>query len=131
MTDEKSRERQLSLLDALHARSREGRVNWMETEANNTNWFMAESGNFLLKIGEIFDPDYPESPDYALVITNATNGKEIERISNISLRPVSDRDTPEGLNPYTLLQQIHEMARRKALRVDDVLESLLENLKGS
>jgi len=52
------------LLAALHSRTREGRLNWQEID--RTDWFMAESGNFLLEIGAIEDRDYPDMPDYTL-----------------------------------------------------------------
>lgn len=126
MTDEILLNRHLALIKALHKRTREGKLNWQET--NRLKWFMVESSDLLLEIGEIFDPDYPEQPDYALVITDPQSKKEIERISNTTLRPVSDRTTEEGLSPYTVLQQIHGMARRKALHVDDALDSLIETL---
>lgn len=125
MTDEKPFDRELDLLGALHRQTRDRRVDWQDK--GQTNWFEAKSGNFLLKIGEIFDPDYPEMPDYSLAIIDAS-GRTIESISNTSLRAVSDRKTTQGHTPYAALQGIYEMARRKALRVDDVLDSLLENL---
>jgi hypothetical protein len=39
-----------------------------------------------------------------------------------------DKTTPEGLNPYGVLGRIYELARRRALNVDDTLERILATL---
>ena len=62
-------------------------------------------------------------------IFDETSDKKIDRITNVSLRPVMDIVTEEGLNPYNLLERTFEMARRQALGVDDVLETILQSLK--
>jgi len=129
MSDEKAFERALALLHTLHSRTREGKVNWQETD--DTRTFQTESGDFDLRIRLLPDRDYPDQPDYALEVFRRDSGRKIDTISNVTLRPVMDQKTPDGLNPYAVLEQLYEMARRKALRVDDVLDSILQTLEES
>lgn len=127
MSDDKAFERALALLHALHSRTRDGKVDWQETGDGRV--FQTESGEFDLKIRLVPDRDYPDQPDYALEVFKRSSGQKIDTISNVTLRPVMDRKTPEGLNPYTVLEQLFEMARRKALRVDDVLDTILQTIE--
>ena len=127
MSEEKTLERALALIQALHSRTREGRIDWQET--TDARKFTTESGDFDLTIRLIPDRDYPDKPDYAVDVVNRSSGQKIETVSNVTLRPMMDRITPDGLNPYVVLEQTYEMARRKALRVDDALESILQTLK--
>jgi hypothetical protein len=125
MSDDKTLERSLALVHALYKRTRDGAVDWQDV--GTVDMFDAAFGDFRLRIRLVYDPDYPNEPDYLLDVMNA-HGGTIETISNISLRPLSDRLTNEGLNPYTVLRQIFDMARRKALNVDEAIESILGEL---
>lgn len=125
MNDEKTRDKVLNIIHRLHLRTRDGSIQWRE--GDDARGFVTELGDFTLVARRFPDPAYPDEPDYGLQIFN-TAGREIETISNVTLRPVMDRITSEGLNPYVVLQQIYEMARRQALRVDDALESILRTL---
>jgi hypothetical protein len=91
--------------------------------------FDADFGEFVLRIRSIPDHDYPKDPDYVLEVWSSDSDRIIEEISNVTLRPVMDRVTVDGFGPYALLQQIYDLARRKALNVDDALERLLATLK--
>jgi hypothetical protein len=126
MTDGKALEKALALLQRLYARTLAGTLDWQE--AGSSGVFKTRLGDFELEITEIPDRDYFGSPDYLLRVLDAHSGKEIERISNASLGPVMDRATPEGLNPYELLNRTHELARRSALNVDNALEQILNEL---
>lgn len=127
MSQERSLERALALVQALHARTREGRVDWRET--HDARMFATESGDFDISVRQVPDKEFPDQPDYKLEVVSRSTGRTIETISNVTLRPVMDRITSEGLNPYVVLEQTYEMARRKALRVDDALETILDSLK--
>jgi len=127
MSNETALEKALALVQTLHARTRDGRLDWRETGDEQT--FETELADFRLRIKLTQDRDYPDEPDYKLIVFKKDSGREIERISNVTLRPVMDRTTADGLNPYALLGETHEMARRQALRVDDALERILETLK--
>jgi hypothetical protein len=127
MSDEKTLERSLALIHSLYKRTREGKVNW--EVSSDRRAFKAEFGAFDVLIRVMPDPDYPDQPDFSLEIIDRGTGSMIESITNATLRPVMDRKTPEGLNPYGVLDQIFGMARRKALKVDDVLQTILEQLE--
>jgi hypothetical protein len=75
------------------------------------------------------DSDFPDQPDYLLRVYDKSSGRELDAISNVTLRPVMDKTTAEGLNPYVLLEQTYEGARRKALKVEEALENLLEAMR--
>ncbi len=126
MSEEKALEQSLAVIEALYRQTRERKLQWNET--SNPRLFTTEFGDFTIESRAIPDSDYSDKPDYEIDIINTTTGRTIETISNISLRPVMDRTTKEGLNPYSLLEQIYSTARRQALKVDDALESLLHSL---
>jgi hypothetical protein len=127
MSDEKVVERGLAIVQTLHKRTQEGKVDWQE--GSDARSFSTDFGDFDLIIRQIPDRDYPDEPDYSLEIIEKLSGRVIEEISNVTLRPVMDRKTAEGLNPYGVLADTFQMARRKALKIDDVLENILHQLQ--
>jgi hypothetical protein len=120
--------RSLSIVFTLYKRTVEGVINWGESTWHG-GAFDAEFGDVKVVIREEEDPQYPQQPDYILNIVNMRTGRAIEEISNRTLSPVTDRVNEQGLNPYSALEEIFKMARRKALKVDDTLDNLLEQLK--
>lgn len=128
MSDDKVLERALAIVQTLYKRSLNGEVDWQDIRDSRS--FKADFGDFELIIREIPDLDYPTEPDYSLEIMEKFSGRVIETISNKSLRPLMDRKTPEGLNPYAVLHHTFKMARRKALKIEAVLENLLHQLEG-
>lgn len=127
MSDEKALERELSVVQTLHKRTTEGKVEW--EESTQARAFQADFGPFGLIIRETPDPDYPDEPDYSLTIVRKATNTAIETISNRTLRPLMDRTTDDGLNPYNVLRDTYKMARRTALKVDEALENLLQELE--
>jgi hypothetical protein len=130
MSDETYADRQLALVHSLYSRTKDGKVDWKET--NYSLSFEAPVGGYIFKISLVPDQDYPNEPDYQLQVReNDTKSQRwIDTISNATLRPVSDKITPDGLNPYGVLGRIYELARRKALHVEDALERILATLNG-
>ena len=122
MTDEKS----LELIQSLHRRTLQNKVAWVA--GTNDRTFTTSFGDFKLEIQMTPDRDYQDEPDYAVVIRDA-NGSEIETISNVTLRPMMDRTTAEGLSPYAVLEETFKVARRKALGFDKALDLILSELK--
>lgn len=125
MSDDKGLRKALALVQRLHARTSEGKVDWEPTAAENR--FGIRLGRFVLTLSEIFDPEYPDQPDFELKIVDETN-TTIEQITNVMLRPLNDNLTEDGLGPYALMVSTFAMARRKALGVDDVLDTILQDL---
>ncbi len=122
-------ERQLELVHELHRRTREGRIDWEPTQQEGA-FMWSKSITFAIRIRKTFDPDYPDQPDYFLDVIDWPSERTIETISNITLRPVANRITEDGLTPYQVLGEMYDLARRKALRVDDALEAILNSLRG-
>lgn len=128
MSDEKVLERSLALVQTLYKQTQDGKVEWQE--GGDARSFRTDIGNFDLIIRQIPDQDYPDEPDFSLEIVEKHSGTVIETISNVTLRPVMDHKTAEGLNPYNVLYEMFQMARRRALKIDDVLENILHQLQG-
>jgi hypothetical protein len=128
MSDDAAVARSLALLQALYAKTSRGETAWQETI--NSRTFEAFLGDFVLRLRLIPDADYPDRPDYALTVVRAADGKEVDTISNASLRPVMDRTTADGLNPYAVLERTYMLARRQALNVDETLDTILRQLEG-
>ena len=112
----------LTLLERLHRRTREGRVDWEETREEGV--FQAHFGGLALTISSREDPEWPDSPDYVIRILN-DEGRLVEEFTNNDLRPlVKD----EEVNPYKLLDETFTSARRSAMGVERALNTLLEEL---
>lgn len=126
MSTGKPLEKALALVQRLHRRTHEGKVDWEPTDSEHG--VAARLEGFRLTLRQISDPDYPDQPDFELAIIDENLGTTIERITNSTLRPVMDRTTEEGLNPYTLMQQTFEIARWRAFGVDNALETILKGL---
>jgi hypothetical protein len=122
MSDMKS----LELLRALLRQTVAGQVAWKAADEKGTE-FHAELGDYGLHLRTRFDRDYPDSPDYFLTIIDS-HGREVEVISNISLRPLSDEKDADGRTPYATFSELYDAARRLALGVDDAIDSLLKKL---
>jgi hypothetical protein len=126
MSDETYVSRQLSLVHALYKRTIDGKVDWSETDYSQT--FEATVGEYTFRISLVPDNDYPDEPDYVLLVKDSASDRWIDTISNATLRPVSDKITSDGLNPYGVLGRIYDLARRRALNVEDALERILATL---
>jgi hypothetical protein len=121
MTDEKA----LELIHSLHRRTLQGKVAWVAGRTQKS--FRMEFGAFSLEIQEIPDQDYSDAPDFAVIIFDSS-GREVETISNVTLRPLKDRLMDNGLNPYAVLQETYKVARRKALGFDQTLDMIIDEL---
>jgi hypothetical protein len=88
------------------------KVDWQETADEKA--FLASVSKFVVTIGkEDFDP----RPDYLLRVADQT-GKTLEDAR------VSRREPY-----YTELESLYELARRRALHVDEALSDLLSSLE--
>jgi hypothetical protein len=115
----------LRLLQRVYGRTMRRTLEWRET--NEERVFISNVGAYQVRIREIYDPEYPEQPDYALDIIRA-DGTWIESITNRDLRAFFDEKF-EGRNPYQLLQETHQMAHKVALGVDEAIAELLAELE--
>ena len=126
MSDSEALEKGLVLVQRLYLRTRGGKVDWEPT--NDESVFAVQLGHFRVSLGEVPDPNYPDQPDFELLVIDESSGRTIERITNTTLRSLNDRLTEGGLSPYKVMERTYGMARRKALGVDDALEAILQDL---
>ena len=117
-------QKSLELVKALYKRSQAGRLEWKPVDNNQLR---TELGEFTLDLLRVHDQDYPDEPDYFLTLVDS-QGRDVETISNISLRPLMDQKDEDGLNPYQLFRLTFEHARRKAFGVDAAVDSVLKKL---
>jgi len=97
-----------------------------KAEGNKIPWEPADEGTFVASVGENFtvrsikyavEDQWGERSDkYAIVLTDR-GGKELIRVT----------DEVEDV-PWFQLQQFHEMARRRAFKVNENIDSFLGEL---
>lgn len=103
-------EKMTQILDALLAKTADGKLTWEETEAVNAYCAVLQEGSVRIeKIG----PDY-----YSLKVYNG-QGVVLEEI------------TRSATSELPQLQELHEVAHRSALGVDEALDNILSELGGS
>ena len=126
MTESKSIEQHLGLVQRLYARTCDGKVDWEYVRGESK--VVTQLGHFIVELRMIPDPDYPDQPDFGIAIIDEGSKEEIEQFTNVMLRPVMDTLSEEGLNPYSLMKYTFDIARRKARGADVALEKILESL---
>lgn len=102
----------------LHEKSKRGEINWEETEKQAE--FQAALPAYSIRIGKEEDETY--GTFYLLKIFNQ-EGRMIEEIGA--------GDIAEGIGSMTAqgqMKELHEMARRTAMRVEEALDSILSEL---
>lgn len=127
MSDNRALDKALVLVQRLYFKTSDGKVDWEETD--NESWFVLNQGNYRLVLKQVPDYSYPDQPDYELEIYDVAADRTIDTITNVTLRPVMDRLTEEGLSPFQLLVRTFAMARRAVLGVDDALETIILGLE--
>ena len=106
----------VKLLEHLAVRTAEGKVNWRNTAKKNT--FAVYLKEFALTVSEFYN-EHPEGEGFMVTVTllNA-GGDEIDSFNLMD----SDVD-------YAMVSSLHSSARRKALRIDEALNTMLHELK--
>jgi len=110
----------LKVVKQLGTRTSEGSVAWEETGKEGV--FQASFPNYSVRISRSWH-DFEESYDYYLRLYNQ-NGSVIEEVTQAGLAG-PDLSGPEA---YQLLEELYEGARRKAMGVDQALDTILDNL---
>ena len=99
------------LVNRLTELTERGKVSWEETAEEGT--FLASVGKFVVTLGEEYEDD---NPIYRFKILDGT-GKTI------------DEAWGHGGENRNRLLHLHELARRSALHVEEVLSDLLSSLE--
>ena len=110
----------LKLVQRLHGKTASGQVQWERTA--NEDVFQSSFPNYVVRVAVGPGPS-SGSTEYFLTIRDE-GGAVIES--------TSDRAISQALiapNAFTLMEELHTMARRQALGVDKALDSLLSELE--
>jgi len=107
------------LVQKLYRRTDDGSVEWEETEIEGV--FQAPFPEYTVRLSmQSPDGHVPGSEDYVLSIFDA-RGLEIEEVSDVDL-------AEDLADSYEVMRHLYRAARRKAMGVDQALDSLLSSL---
>jgi len=109
-------EQVVKLVDKLAALSRESKVAWEETV--DAKVFQASVSKFVVTIGFYQPPDWKNDPDYFSLEVRDQQNRLVDGAKADSV----------GTAGWKRLEELHELARRSALHVDDALTDLLSAL---
>ena len=118
---------ELELLHTLYQRTRQHELTWSPHDARG-DVVLSDLDGYRITLAQLPDADYPNQPDYELIISEA-DGREVERVSTISLRPIMDRTSADGLPPYAVLESLYDLAHDQAFEVNHVVGKLLRKLQ--
>jgi hypothetical protein len=112
--------RLVNLVQKLYTGTDTGNVSWEETDTEGV--YQVTFPEYTLRFWMQFqDGPIPGTEDYILGIFN-TRGLKIEEIS--------DADLAQDLSdPYEAMKHLYRAARRKAMGVDQALDSILSALE--
>jgi hypothetical protein len=113
------------LLKRLSKRTREGKIAWAKTiEDDKFQTAFPEGIAIQLSKRPSRDPDSPaDAIDYVLTILNE-EGDIVEELSDL------DFDHSDlGENPYVLMREMHNTARRIAMGAEKAIDALLSTLE--
>ena|SRR5258708_5236990 len=109
--------RESDLVDVLSEKTTAGTQSWEPTAVDDE--FVTVVGDFSVFIRSVDDPNNREQPDFFLTLRDKDN-RVILSIRNGDLQVgVAD---PQ-------LRNLHELARRSALKIDQALDAILKSLK--
>jgi hypothetical protein len=113
------RTHQKKLVEALIAESKNGSLEWEPMSGQRSFTVPLRKGSVAIR-----HCSYEEEDWYEISILN-DQGVEVETLTNSKL----DEDEGWTRKWYEILQQLFDLARRKALKSDEVLSDILEELK--
>ena len=107
------------LVQKLYRRTDDGTAEWEETDIEGV--FQAPFPEYTVRLS-MHSPDghVPGSEDYVLSILNA-RGLKIEEVSDVDL-------AEDLADSYEVMKHLYRAARRKAMGVDQALDSILSAL---
>ena len=105
----------MELTKRLLDKSASGFLEWQLSPDKNT--FVVALGEFLVSLSEHDDPEYPEAPDYRIIVRHS-DAVVIDSFGNATLCDMSRGFFGQERNVYGAMNDIYEAARRNALGVD-------------
>ena len=105
----------ITVIKQLHKKTLAGKIFWEATVEADV--YQASFPGSTIKI-------FPQGADYVVMIYN-DEGVLIEEVNDTDFDPDDFGDE----DPYAFLDELYSMARRRALGVDEALDSLLDELE--
>jgi hypothetical protein len=100
-----------TLIQLLHDKTSEGKLVWTITQDDGE--YQATFSDFGVRV-------YKVGADFHIAVYNSS-GELVEDVSDPQVKP-------DLQNAFKIMREIFEMARRKALGVDDVLDKIIGEL---
>lgn len=105
------------LVDLLSEKTTAGTQSWEPTAVDDE--FVTLVADFSVFVRSVDDPQNRDQPDYFLILRDKEN-----RV----ILSVRNGDQQVGVL-YPQLRNLHELARRSALKIDQALDAILKSLK--
>lgn len=103
----------LDIVNKLLERSKRGEVNWHAAEAENTYLVTYSRSSFSISSDEV-------EPNYYYI--SVLNNEESVPVDSMSFEGTYD-------DGYNIVSELYDLAKRKSLGVDKVLDALLEEIE--
>lgn len=110
------------LIDSLYTRTKTGYINWEETE--RTGVYQVSFPKYSVRLlsqptrSQAYNGD--ETQDYIIQIINEY-GIVVDEVSDIDVKDII-------IDSYKKMKEMHDLARRQALGVDEALDEILRDL---
>lgn len=118
-------EKHVKLFELLHARTKEGNLNWADTVDKGT--YIVSFTSFSVEISREQNENHFES-DIVLNIRNS-DGDFVERVRDSELADYLEASGIDRAKFFSRAEALYQMARREALGADKALDSILTDLK--
>ncbi len=106
------------LIDSLYNNTKSADITWEESEKDGT--YQVSFPKYSVRIFNRFNEHEYDTKDYFIQIINE-NGIVIDEVSDIDVKEVIQ-------DAFYKMKEIHDLARRQALGVDEALDAILGNL---
>jgi hypothetical protein len=111
----------LSLFQRLYARTQANDVSWEATETEGV--YQVSFSQNTVRIFFRASRKHPGNAEYILTVHNS--------LGTVIAEVTDESSSDELQDAYALFKQLYEMARGKALGIDDTIDSILDDLEGS
>jgi hypothetical protein len=115
-------EKQKQLVELLLKRSKQNQLDWQEAIPSDA--FQVALSDKTVRIRATPDTDDPGAYDYLIELANS-DGRVVDEFSHMTLYYSDATRTSEWM---TKMRDLYDMARRKALRSDQLLNEVLSEL---
>ena len=111
-----------NLVTRLLQKTRLGELNWEATAERTV--YQLSFPKYTVRLWEAASQQDVEANDFVIAVYNEM-GKQIEKASDVAL---ADATGSSDVSAFQAMKELHDLARHRALGVDDALDSLLSSL---